>query len=285
VRPGYSHSEMSSAKEGAQASEEEKTRSLKNIKHIVLVLSGKGGVGKSTVATNLAMTFATRGREVGLLDVDIHGPDIPMMLGIQDMRLGGDGKKIDPVVVPPNLKVVSMGFLLSNRDTPVIWRGPLKIKAIEQFLFDVDWGELDFLIVDLPPGTGDEALSVAQMVPESDGAIIITTPQDVALLDSRKAVNFVRTLKLPVIGIVENMSGLKCPECGHEIQLFKTGGGEKAAKEMGVPFLGRIPIDPEIVDTGDDGVPVVLRNPKGLGSVAFESIVTRIEELIEKKGD
>ncbi|MCK4367289.1 MAG: Mrp/NBP35 family ATP-binding protein [Thermoplasmata archaeon] len=276
---------MSTAKEGTQASEEKKTRSLKNVKHIILVLSGKGGVGKSTVATNLAMKFAVRGREVGLLDVDIHGPDIPMMLGIQDMRLGGDGTKIDPVIVPPNLKVISMGFLLSNRDTPVIWRGPLKMKAIEQFLFDVDWGQLDFLIVDLPPGTGDEALSIAQMVPESDGAIIITTPQDVALLDSRKAVNFVRTLKLPVIGIVENMSGLKCPECGHDIQLFKTGGGEKAAKEMGVPFLGRIPIDPEIVDTGDDGVPVVLRNPKGLGSVALESIMTRIEEIIEKKGD
>lgn len=275
---------MSTAKEKTQASQSGELGSLDNIKHKILVLSGKGGVGKSTVAANIAMTFAMRGLNVGLLDVDIHGPDIPMMLGIEDMRLGGNGAKIEPVIVPPNLKVISMGFLLANRDTPVIWRGPLKMKAIQQFLFDVDWGELDFLIMDLPPGTGDEPLSIAQMVPNGDGAVIVTTPQEVALLDSRKAVNFVRTLKLPVIGIVENMSGFKCPKCGHEIQLFKIGGGEKAATELGVPFLGRIPIDPQIVDTGDKGAPVVLLNPKSPGGAAFKPIVERIEEIIEKKG-
>ena len=272
---------MSSVGEKAKASRTTECDSLSGVKHKILVLSGKGGVGKSTVAANIAMTFAMRGLDVGLLDVDIHGPDIPLMLGIEDMRLGGNGEKISPVIVSPNLRVVSMGFLLANRDTPIIWRGPLKMKAIQQFLFDVEWGALDFLIMDLPPGTGDEPLSIAQMLPEVDGAVIVTTPQEVALLDSRKAVNFVKTLKMPVIGIIENMSGFTCPECGHEVHLFKTGGGEKAASELGVPFLGRIPIDPKIVDTGDKGAPVVMLDQGSPGSIAFASIVRNIEKQIE----
>lgn len=255
---------------------------LKKVKHKILVLSGKGGVGKSTVAANLALSFSMNGSEVGLLDVDIHGPDIPKMLGIEDERLIGSDGGIIPVLYPPHLKVMSMAFLLSDRDSPVIWRGPLKMKAIEQFITEVNWGELDYLIMDLPPGTGDEPLSIAHLIPDADGAVIVTTPQDVALLDSRKAVNFVRTINLPIIGIIENMSGFRCPHCGEEIQLFKEGGGEKAAKELGVPFLGRVPLDPRIVETGDSGKPFVLDFGKSESAKAFKKIVDKIEESVRK---
>ena len=220
-------------------------KSLAKIKHEIIVMSGKGGVGKSTVTVNLAVALAMRGYEVGILDADIHGPNIPKMLNIEDAQIQGDQDGLYPVQVPPHLKVMSTAFLLGDRDTPIVWRGPMKMGALRQFVADVKWGELDFLIVDLPPGTGDEPLTIAQLMPEADGAVVVTTPQDVALLDSRKSVTFARSLKMPVLGMVENMSGLICPHCGKEIDLFKMGGGEKAAHEMGVPFLGRIPIDPE----------------------------------------
>lgn len=226
---------------------------LFHIKHRIMVMSGKGGVGKSTVATNLAVTLSLEGFEVGLLDADIHGPNIPKMLGIESGMVGGSNKGMTPVEVFPNLKVISMAFFIGDRDNPVVWRGPLKHSAISQFLGEVEWGHLDFLIIDLPPGTGDEPLSVAHLIKEVDGAIVVTTPQDVALLDSRKAVTFSRILGIPVIGIVENMSGLICPHCQKEILLFKTGGGEKAAREMRVPFLGRVPIDPQMVSDCDRG--------------------------------
>jgi Mrp family chromosome partitioning ATPase len=259
---------------------------LELIKYKIVVMSGKGGVGKSTVATNLAFALTQHGCKVGLMDVDINGPDIAKMLGIEDQRLRsiveGDRKAIAPVSVPPGLKVVSMAFLLEDRDTPVIWRGPVKMGAIKQFLSDVAWGELDYLIIDLPPGTGDESLSIAQLIPGRT-AIIVTTPQDVALLDSRKAVGFAKKLNMPVIGILENMSGLECPHCNKQIELFKIGGAAKAATELGIPFLGAIPIDPKIVETGDSGEPFVMKYSKSKSAVEFNEIVKKVEEFLESE--
>lgn len=256
---------------------------IAKVRHKFLVLSGKGGVGKTTVAVNLAMGFALRGYEVGLLDVDIHGPNVPKMLGIQGQMLESLGSKIVPIHAAAHLKVVSMATLLPDPDSPVIWRGPLKMVAIKQFLSDVNWGELDFLIVDCPPGTGDEPLSTIQLIPKIDGGIIVTTPQEVALLDSRKCVNFVRELKLPVTGIIENMSGLICPHCGENIELFKTGGGERAAIQMGVPFLGRLPIEPEIVVSGDEGKPFLLNIKNSETAKKIDEIVNSILETLNKQ--
>lgn len=233
-----------------------------NVKHVILILSGKGGVGKSTVAANLAMALSGRGYSIGLADLDIHGPSIPKMMGIEDKKLTSlDGKKIDPVRITGNLGVVSMAFLLPERSTPVIWRGPMKMTAIRQFLEDVNWGDLDYLVVDLPPGTGDEALSIAQLAPNIKGAVVVTTPQDVAVLDSSKAVKFIEKIGLKNLGIVENMSGMVCPHCGGEIDLFGKGGGKKAAEELDVPFLGAIPLDPEMRKACDEGRPFILRRP------------------------
>ena len=255
---------------------------LAKIKHIIVVMSGKGGVGKSTIATNLAFSLMHHGHQVGLMDVDINGPDIAKMLGIENERLNISKTGITPVVIPPHLKVVSMAFLLQDRDTPVIWRGPMKMSAIKQFIGDVNWGELDYLIIDLPPGTGDEPLSIAQLIPGGN-AIIVTTPQDVALLDSRKAVNFAKTLKMPIIGILENMSGMHCPYCDKEIDLFKTGGGFKAATDLMVPFLGKIPIDPKIVETGDSGKPFVIEHSKSKSAKEFNDIIEKIEKFVNNK--
>jgi Mrp family chromosome partitioning ATPase len=255
---------------------------LAKIKHKIVVMSGKGGVGKSTIATNLAFSLSQHGYEVGLLDVDINGPDIAKMLGIENERLGPTDGGIAPVLVPPHLKVVSMAFLLQDRDTPVIWRGPLKMGAIKQFIGDVKWGDLDYLIIDLPPGTGDEPLSIAQLIPGGH-AIVVTTPQDVALLDSRKAVNFAKTLKMPIIGILENMSGLICPHCKKKIDLFKTGGGFKASMDLSVPFLGKIPIDPKIVETGDSGKPFILKYSKSESAKEFIDIIKKIEDFVNNK--
>jgi Mrp family chromosome partitioning ATPase len=255
---------------------------LERIKNIIVVMSGKGGVGKSTVATNLAVSLSQHGYEVGIMDVDINGPDIAKMLGIEDERMSPAEGGIAPVRVPPHLKVVSMAFLIKDRDTPVIWRGPLKMAAIKQFIGDVQWGELDYLIIDLPPGTGDESLSIAQLIPKGN-AVIVTTPQDVALLDSRKAVNFAKTLNMPIIGILENMSGFQCPHCNKEINLFKTGGGSQAASDLSVPFIGNIPLDPNIVETGDSGQPFVLKYSKSKSAKEFSDIIKKIEEFIKKE--
>ena len=265
-----------------KAEEEMKiARNMKRIKHKIAVMSGKGGVGKSTVSVNLAMALAMKGRQVGILDMDIHGPNVPKMLGIDGHRLEAVEGGIGPVVVEPGIKVISMAFLLENPDTPVIWRGPLKYSAMKQFLGDVVWGDLDYLIIDLPPGTGDEHMNVAQLLPESEGAVIVTTPQEVALLDSRKSVKFAETLKMPVIGIVENMSGLICPHCGKKIDLFKSGGGEKAAKEMGIEFLGKIPLEPKIVEDSDAGIPFVVENPDSMSAKAFNEIAENVLKIVE----
>jgi ATP-binding protein involved in chromosome partitioning len=251
------------------------TQRLARIKNRLLVFSGKGGVGKSTVAANLALALSRRGLRVGALDVDIHGPNLAKMLGVEGSKLEESGGTIQPVRVGENLTVVSMSFLTASPDNPVIWRGPMKMKIIEQFLGDVEWGDLDWLVIDSPPGTGDEPLSVAQLVPAT-GAVIVTTPQEVSILDSRKAVVFARRLNLRVLGIIENMSGFVCPHCGKRIDLFKTGGGERAALEMGVPFLGRIPIDPRIVVSGDEGRPFANGTEDSEASRAFTAIVDKI---------
>jgi len=259
------------------------TNNLRKIKHKILVLSGKGGVGKSTVSANLAVALSKKGSEVGILDVDIHGPSIPKMLGVEDKRPVTSDVSFDPVFYSPKLKVMSMGFILHDKDSPVIWRGPLKMTAIKQLIGDVNWGDLDYLIVDIPPGTGDEPLSIAQLIPNCDGAIIVTTPQDVALVSVRKSINFVKKMNMPVIGIIENMSGFKCPHCGKSIDIFKTGGGVKASKDFSVPFLGKVPLDPQIVETGDSGEPFVVKNNGADTAKAFIEIVENIEKIVNKK--
>lgn len=250
---------------------------LKHVKHKIAILSGKGGVGKTTVAVNLAYALAMKGYETGLLDADIHGPNVPKMLGIEHEGVYGDEEGMEPIKVAPHLKAISLALML-EKDAPVIWRGPLKMTAIKQFIGEVKWGNLDFLIVDLPPGTGDEPLSIAQLIKQSN-AIIVTTPQDVALLDSRRAVNFARHLAMNVLGIIENMSGFRCPHCGKEINLFKVGGGEQAAREMNVDFLGRIPIDEKIVVDGDIGKPFVTEQNEA--SEAFMKIVEKVVKKLE----
>ncbi len=261
---------------------------MSRVKHKIMVMSGKGGVGKTTVAANLAFALGMRGLDVGLMDADIHGPDIPKILGIEDKRpeVSESEGKIKPIIVTPRLKAMSIGFLLPDRDSAIIWRGPMKMNAIRQFLSDVEWGELDYLVVDLPPGTGDEPLSVAQLIKHVDGSVIVTTPQDLALLDSRKAVNFSKVLRIPVIGIIENMSGFVCPYCGREINIFKYGGGERSAIELGVPFIGRVPIDPGLVEAGDKGTPFVLQKDSKVRE-AFERIVENVRTFVEgeEKGE
>jgi len=253
---------------------------MRGIKKKVAIISGKGGVGKSTVAANLALGLAMEGKKVGLLDLDLHGPNIPKLLGIEDKLLTIEGDKIKPVEFGENLKVVSVGFLLKERGTPIIWRGPIKMKAIEQFLGDVNWGKCDYLIIDLPPGTGDEALSLAQLIGKLDGFIVVTTPQEVALLDVEKAVNFAKELNIPIIGIIENMSGFKCPHCGNEINLFGKGGGKEAAKKWGLRFLGSIPFEPQIVEWSDKGLSFLRLAPQSEASKTFFNII----ELLLKEG-
>ncbi|MEN6402109.1 MAG: Mrp/NBP35 family ATP-binding protein [Armatimonadia bacterium] len=251
------------------------------IDHEILVLSGKGGVGKSTVSVNLAWSLALRNSNwVGLLDADLHGPTIPLMMGLKNERALSHNNKILPVPVMSTLKVMSMGFLLEDPTTPVIWRGAIRANAIRQLISDVDWGHLDYLVVDLPPGTGDEALTIAQSFPNADGAIVVTTPQEASLEDCRKAINFIRQVKMPVLGVVENMSGFVCPHCAHEVDIFSKGGGAQMAKEMGVPFLGRVPLVPEVVAMGDAGRPLVGSDAPEAIREAFEGIAEKLLEQI-----
>jgi ATP-binding protein involved in chromosome partitioning len=254
-----------------------------DVKHVILVLSGKGGVGKSTVSVNLAFALANKGKQVGLLDLDFHGPNIPKMLGIEDQRPAVLANAIEPVHVTGNLGVISMAFLLPDTSSPVVWRGPVKMAAIQQFLAEVNWGALDYLVVDLPPGTGDEALTIAQLAPNVRGAVIVTTPQDVAVMDAMKAARFIEKLDLPVIGVIENMSGMVCPHCGEVVNLFSVGGGKKAAEDLGVPFLGAIPLDPEMVKAGDEGRPYILRHADSPTWKAVDSVMERLVHEIDRK--
>ncbi len=251
---------------------------MRAIRRKILVLSGKGGVGKSTVAVNLAVSLAQAGKKVGLLDVDIHGPSLPGMLRLSEAQVQVARGAIQPVAAD-GLKVMSIGFLLRDRDDAVIWRGPMKANLIRQFLADVEWNELDYLIIDSPPGTGDEPLSVCQLVKDAAGAVVVTTPQDVATADVRKSITFCRQLNLPVLGVVENMSGFACPHCGRVTDIFKAGGGERMAREMGVPFLGRVPIDPAVGAACDAGVPFVRHHAGTVTARAFERIAAPLLAL------
>jgi ATP-binding protein involved in chromosome partitioning len=257
---------------------------MDKIKHKVAVISGKGGVGKSTVTVNLAAAFALHGKTVGVLDADIHGPSVPRLLGLngQQVKVGPPGAF--PVKGPLGMKVISIDFFLSEETTPTIWRGPLKMTAIRQLLSDIVWGELDVLFIDLPPGTGDEPLSVAQLLPEMDGVIIVTMPSDLSRAVVEKAVTFARRLNMPIIGIVENMSGFICPHCGYKIDIFQSGGGEKMAEETGVPFLGSIPIDPQVSTDSDKGEPFVIRHPDSAATKAFVGIVKNVEVYLDRRG-
>jgi len=267
-----------------QAEQQALAARMGHIRQKILVLSGKGGVGKSTVAVNLAMVLAQSGKKVGLLDVDLHGPSVAKILGLDGQQLGiaADGG-IEPLAYTSNLKVLSIAFMLASKNDAVVWRGPMKYNVIRQFLKDVVWGDLDYLIIDSPPGTGDEPLSVAQMVGKGAAAVVVTTPQDVAVADVRRSVSFCKMLDLPVLGILENMSGMLCPHCGKVIDVFKTGGGEALAKEMAVPFLGRVPLDPAVVISGDSGSPFVDSMPDGAAAHAFAAAVACILSGPEQK--
>ncbi len=254
---------------------------MKGIKHKIVILSGKGGVGKTTVATNLAMSFASRGMKTGILDVDIYGPNVPKLLGLQGRHPTAEGEKINPVPGPMDLKVMSMGFLLQNPDDAVAWRGPLVAKVIGQFLGDVSWGELDLLVVDLPPGTGDEILSILQQIPDIDGVIIVSTPQEVAVLDARRAIRLVGKMGAPVLGVIENMAEFVCPNCGSVHELFGKGVVKQAAEELGVPYLGRLPFDPRIVSMSDEGTPFIIAQPESNAGRSFTEVVERINERIK----
>lgn len=256
---------------------------LCRIKHIFFVLSGKGGVGKSTVSANLALSLGMNGYRAGLLDIDLHGPSIPTMLGLAEMRAESAGNGlIKPVELTSSVKVMSVAFLLQGNDDAVIWRGPMKAGVIEQLVADVEWGPLDALVVDCPPGTGDEPLSIVQTVGKADGAIIVTTPQQVATADVRRSINFCHRLDLPVLGVIENMSGFVCPYCSETTEIFSKGGGEAMAADMGVPFLGHIPIDPELMGAGDRGVPYVQRFSERPAAKAFADAIL---PLINRMGD
>lgn len=274
-----------------------------SIKHKIMVLSGKGGVGKTTVATGIALSLAKMGKKVGLMDIDITGPNVPKMLGLEGTELHIEDGQIFPAIGPHGIKVISMAFLIEDPDKPVIWRGPIKLGAIQQFIGDVAWGDLDALVIDFPPGTGDEPLTVSQTLPNLDGVVIVTTPQEVALLDSRKSINFAKTISVPVLGVVENMSGYKISgnaSPGAEfsltgpnglpinitasddgswtarLDLFKSGGGEESAHDLEVPFLGRLPFDPGVVRGGDDGVHRIVADPDGETALAFSGVVDEI---------
>jgi len=245
------------------------------VKAIIAVASGKGGVGKSTTAINLALALSQKGLKVGLLDSDIYGPSIPRMLGISGQPYSADGKMLEPME-NYGIKCMSMGFLVAE-DTPMIWRGPMVMSAIEQMLRDVEWGELDVMVVDLPPGTGDAQLTMAQRVPLT-GAVIVSTPQDIALLDARKGINMFRKVDVPVLGIIENMSYFTCPHCGERTEIFSHGGARREAVKLGADFLGEIPLDTVIRETSDEGRPIVVSNPDSPHSKMYREIADKIWE-------
>jgi len=260
-------------------------KNMSRIKHKIAVISGKGGVGKSTVAANLAMAFALHGykNRVVILDVDIHGPCIPKLLGVKGKKFEISPLGALPVTGPEGIKVVSMDFLVQGQETPIIWRGPLKMQVIKQFLSDFMWGELDFLFIDAPPGTGDEPLSVMQLMPEMDGTIIVTIPSEVSEDVVKKAVSFARKMGIPIIGIVENMSGFTCPKCGETINILGAGGGKRIAEELNVPFLGQIPLDPKICEEADKGISFLAGHTSSASANAFKEIVKKVEAFLEAK--
>ena len=265
---------------------------MSSITYKILIMSGKGGVGKTTISINLAQALSMKGYRVGILDTDLHGPNIAKMLGVQGERLySSDENTIEPLEILTSLKegkplkVVSLALSGNDEDEPVIWRGPIKISVIKQFLADVNWGSLDFLIIDSPPGTGDEPLTVVQSLPDLSGSIVVTTPQEVAVLDSRKSINFAKKTDTRLLGVVENMSGYVCPHCGETVDLFGKGGGEKAAKEMQVPFLGSIPLEKVLMQSGDAGKFFLKEFPESGSARAIMDIAEKVlDNLNEKNG-
>ena len=253
--------------------------SLGKIKNKFVVMSGKGGVGKTSVSVNLGIALAALGHKVGLMDVDIHGPDVPRMLGLDGLLDINENRKLLPKRYSDNLTAVSIESLMPNKDEAIIWRGPVKHTAIRQFIGDVAWGNLDFLIVDSPPGTGDEPLTVAQVIKDAQ-AIIVTTPQEVSLADVRKSISFCKTVNMKLFGLIENMSGFKCPHCGEMIDLFGSGGGEKTANEAEIPFLGRIPFDTEMVSCGDTGTSYQDMHKASVVTKAFRDVAKRMSALV-----
>ena len=273
---GCNATEQSAAMKQQEAAVE---GSLKKIKHKFLVMSGKGGVGKTSVSVNLAMALANKGYKVGLMDVDIHGPDVPHMLGLNGMLDLNEQRKLAPMSFSENLTAVSLESLIPNKDDAIIWRGPMKHQVIRQFISDVEWGELDHLIIDSPPGTGDEPLSVAQTISDAK-AIIVTTPQEIALADVRKSINFCKTVNMEIFGIIENMSGFDCPHCGETVDIFGSGGGEKTAAVFNIPFLGKIPFDPKVVICGDAGSSYQDANPDSAVTQSFAAVAEEIAKLV-----
>jgi ATP-binding protein involved in chromosome partitioning len=251
------------------------------IRSIVAVASGKGGVGKSTTAANIALALATEGARVGLLDADVYGPSMPRMMGVRGKPSTPDGKTLEPMR-NYGIAIMSMGFLV-DEETPMIWRGPMVMSAIQQMLRDVNWGELDILVVDMPPGTGDAQLTLAQQVPLA-GAVIVSTPQDIALLDARKGLNMFRKVDVPVLGIVENMSYFACPNCGHRTDIFAHGGARREAERLGVEFLGEIPLDIAIRETSDSGQPIVISQPASPHARSYRAIARRLLEKLAPAG-
>lgn len=256
-------------------------QNLKDVKHRIVVFSGKGGVGKTTVAVNLAYALAKRGQAVGLLDADVTGPDVPKMVGLTEKPLPTGGNR----VIPPErngVKIMSMASLIPQT-TPMIWRGPLRSRALEQFLGDADWGKLDYLIADLPPGTGDEVMTMAQRM-EPRMAVVVTTPQEMSLIDSRRAINMAKKMDIDTIGVVENMSGLHCPKCGETLPLFGSGGGERVARELDVHLLGTIPINMSAREHADEGRPIILEDEQADVSRALAQVASRLVEIVEGDG-
>ncbi len=252
------------------------------IKHKIAIISGKGGVGKSTVTVNLAAAFALKGKKVGVLDADIHGPSVPRLLGLEGKQVKATPAGAFPVKGPLDIEVMSIDFFLTE-ESPTIWRGPLKMRAIKQFLTEVVWNELDYLFIDLPPGTGDEPLSIAQLLPDLDGVVIVTMPTQLSSSIVKKAVTFAERLKMQTIGVVENMSGFVCPHCGVKTEIFGSGGGEKMAKEVGVPFLGSIPIDPKVGIDTDKGTPFIVAHKDTAATQAFMEVVAKVQKYVESK--
>jgi Mrp family chromosome partitioning ATPase len=276
-------SSMDTAKKQANPQEErdrEIRSTLGRIKHKFIVMSGKGGVGKTSTSVNLALALSELGNRVGIMDVDLHGPDIPRMLGLSGMLDLGSNRKLNPMAYSKNLSAVSIESLTPSKDDAIIWRGPVKFSAIQQFIGDVEWGDLDFLLIDSPPGTGDEPLTVAQTIAEAK-AIIVTTPQEVSLADVRKSINFCKTVKMEIFGLIENMSGFACPHCQSVIELFGSGGGEKTAAAAGIPFLGRIPFDTRVVECGDAGVSYRKQHGDTPVSQAFDDIAKQMARLVQ----
>ena len=256
-------------------------KSLSRIKNKIIVMSGKGGVGKTSTSVNISIALAGRGFKVGLMDVDLHGPDVPRMLGLKGMMDVNESRKLNPMPYSENLGVVSIESLTPGKDDAIIWRGPIKYSAIRQFIGDVAWGDLDYLIIDSPPGTGDEPLTVAQSIPDAK-AIIVTTPQEVSLADVRKSISFCRTVKMDIVGLIENMSGYTCPHCGGMLELFGSGGGERTAATSGIHFLGKIPFDQNFVKCGDAGVSIQDKHADSPVSQAYVGIAEALSQLLPK---